>query len=240
VDQHTRPDDPADLVFRVATCNPRHGAGRFGFVSNRKLALTCRSLDADILALQEVDRFVVRSWFRDQPELIARALAHHHVATVAKPTPVGGTQCNAITSRGQFRDVETVELPRSEGQERRVALLARLTLGGSDITVACTHLQHRGGGGREQLAAVLVALSERPGPRVLAGDFNLEPGDVEPILAARGFTAAPSGPTSPANAPRRRIDYIAVDGGLRIAGSRVHAPLVGDHCPVVADLVLPA
>src|SRR5262249_59473828 len=141
------------------TC--RRGAGRSGVVPTRKLALTCRPLDADILALQEVDRFVVRSWFRDQPESIARALAHHHVATVAKQTPVGGAQCNAITSRGQFRDVETVELPRAEGQERRVALLARIALGGSDITVACTHLQHRGGGGRAQPAAVIVALTPR-------------------------------------------------------------------------------
>ena len=32
-----------------------------------------RVLDADIVAVQEVERRVIRSWFADQPALIARA-----------------------------------------------------------------------------------------------------------------------------------------------------------------------
>ncbi len=229
----TRPDE---VVLRVATFNPRHGVGRFGLVSHRGLVDSCRSLDAEILALQEVDRRVVRSWFRDQPALIARALAMHHVTARAKRTPVGGSQCNALLARGRFEDVEVVELPRNAGDESRVAVLARVVLAGASISVACAHLQHRGGNAREQLAAVLETLRRRPGPRLIAGDFNLTEKDVEPLLTARGFTAASSGPTSPAHAPRRRIDWIAVDAGLAVLGSRLHQPIVGDHCPLVADV----
>ena len=86
--------------------------------------------------------------------------------------------------------------------------------------------------------AVLETLCLRPGPRLIAGDFNLTAKDVEPLLTARGFTAAPSGPTSPARAPRRRIDWIAVDAGLAVLGSRLHQPVVGDHCPLVADIAV--
>jgi endonuclease/exonuclease/phosphatase family metal-dependent hydrolase len=231
----TRPDE---VVLRVATFNAQHGVGRLGLVSHRGLVDTCRSLDAEILALQEVDRRVIRSSFRDQPALIARALAMQHVTARAKRTPFGGSQCNALCARGHFEDVEAVDLPRHEGDENRVAVLARIVLAGASISVACTHLQHRGGNAREQLAAVLETLCLRPGPRLIAGDFNLTEKDVEPLLAARGFTAAPSGPTSPAHEPRRRIDWIAVDAGLAVLGSRLHQPIVGDHCPLVADIAV--
>ena len=229
---------PDEVVLRVATYNARHGAGRFGFVSRRGLVATCRSLDADILALQELDRYVVRSWFRDQPALVAGALAMRHATAPAKRTPVGGMQCNALAVRGGLADVEIVELPRRQGHERRVVLLAHVILAGATLTVACTHLHHRGGAGREQLAAVLEMLGGRPGPRVVAGDFNLGPDEVEPLLAARGYRAALSGPTFPASAPRQRIDWIAADGELRIATARLHSALVGDHLPVVADVVV--
>jgi endonuclease/exonuclease/phosphatase family metal-dependent hydrolase len=235
VEASARPDE---VVLRVATFNPRHGAGRFGFVSHRKLVDSCRTLDADILALQEVDRHVVRSWFRDQPALIANRLALRHVTAPAKHTPVGGWQCNALCARGQITDVEVVELPRATGSERRVALLARVVLAGGSVSVACTHLQHRRSNGPEQLAFVLDAIAARPLPRLVMGDFNLGPTIVEPLLAARAFVPAPTGPTAPARAPARRIDWIAADAGLRVVTSRLHQPLVGDHLPVGADLAL--
>jgi endonuclease/exonuclease/phosphatase family metal-dependent hydrolase len=233
VESSTRPEE---IVFRVATFNARHGAGDSGWVSHRKLLDTCRSLDSDILALQELDRRVIRSWFRDQPALIARGLATRQVTAPAKRTPVGGWQCNAVSARGRIADVEVLELPRTRGDERRVALLARVALPGGVVSVACTHLQHHHGNAPEQLASVLQALRDRPDPRVVAGDFNLDAPRAEPILAQYGFIAAPSGPTAPADRPARRIDWIAVDERLRIVGARLHRPLVSDHLPLSADL----
>jgi endonuclease/exonuclease/phosphatase family metal-dependent hydrolase len=227
---------PDDVVLRVATFNARHGARARGLVSNRKLVDTCRSLDADVLALQEVDQRVVRSWFRDQPAFIARRLAQRFVAATTKRTPVGGHQCNALCARGRIDDVEVVELPQRSGDERRVALLARVGLPGGSVSIACVHLQHRRSNGAEQLEHALAALAARPGPRCIAGDFNLQPDEVLPRLTAHGYVAAESGPTAPASAPKRRIDWIAVDAGLRIVGARLHQPLVSDHLPLSADL----
>ncbi len=234
----TPPDEPGEVVLRVATFNARHGARDNGFVSHRGLVDSCRSLDAEILALQELDRHVIRSWFRDQPAYIARSLGMEHVTAHAKRTPVGGSQCNALCARGRFEDVEVIELPREPDDERRVAIICRVVLAGATVSVACTHLQHGGGKPREQLAAVVETMFRRPTPRIIAGDFNLAEEEVEPILAARGFRAAPSGATFPARTPRRRIDWIAVDSTLEVVGSRLHQPVVGDHCPLVADIAI--
>ena len=123
--------------------------------------------------------------------------------------------------------------------ERRVALLARVKLAGATLSVACTHLQHRGGGAREQLAAVIETLIARPSPRLIAGDFNLGPEDVEPLLAARGFTAAPSGPDVSGGraATAHRLDRRRRRARACV-GARRHEPVVGDHCPLSADLAV--
>jgi endonuclease/exonuclease/phosphatase family metal-dependent hydrolase len=69
---------------------------------------------------------------------------------------------------------------------------------------------------------------------VLLGDLNLQPPRAEPILTGAGFTVASTGATFPADAPRIRLDYLAVDGcTVDSAGLGPMAP-VGDHLPVVA------
>jgi endonuclease/exonuclease/phosphatase family metal-dependent hydrolase len=107
-----------------------------------------------------------------------------------------------------------------------------------------THLQHRPARLRhlphdadDQLRAVLELLRARPRPRLLLGDLNLQPPTAGPILRAAGFTIAEHGPTYPADAPRLRLDYVAVDG-LQVQRADVApAGAISDHRAVVADLV---
>ncbi|GIU90437.1 MAG: endonuclease/exonuclease/phosphatase [Acidimicrobiia bacterium] len=223
------------LVVRVATFNAQHGARPGRLPSTHGLVETCRGLDADVLGLQEVDRHVPRTWFADQPAAVARVLGYQHRSAPAKRTPIGGRQCNALCARGSIADVEVVELPGRPQDERRVLLLARVVLPAGAVTVGVTHLA-TAGRARVQLPVVLERLDARPPPHLLLGDLNLTEGDVEPVLAAHGLQAAPSGPTFPASSPRRRIDWIAVGGGLSVGPARVHRTLVGDHCPLVADV----
>jgi endonuclease/exonuclease/phosphatase family metal-dependent hydrolase len=223
-------------VTRVATFNVRHGARPCGMVSTRALVRSCLDLDADVLALQELDERVVRSAFRDQAAVVGRALDLRRAVVRTKRTPVGGWQCNALLTRHSLVDVERVPLPSAAARESRVALLSDVVGPAGRAGVAVVHLDTRRAAAREQLETVLAALANRPGPRILAGDCNLEAGDLVPRLAAAGLRPAGSAATYPAASPRRQIDWIATDAGFTVL--RVSAPPapVSDHRPLVADL----
>jgi endonuclease/exonuclease/phosphatase family metal-dependent hydrolase len=226
---------------RVATFNAHHAADDGFFFRHRALVDTCRGLDADVLALQELDRYSPRTYFRNQPRVIARALAMKCVVAPAKHISIGGRQCNALCARGPITEVDVLQLPQPEGLEPRNAIVARVSLPGLQLTVAATHLHHRPrSNARPQLERIITALEQRPGPRVIAGDLNLDASEAVPILQAAGYTPVEVEPTSPRGAPREQIDWIACDDGLTVVHGEVHQPLVSDHLPVVATFAVRA
>jgi endonuclease/exonuclease/phosphatase family metal-dependent hydrolase len=228
-------DAPEPTVLRIATFNTRHAADD-GLFRHRALVETCRGFDADVLALQELDRYVIRTWFRNQPALVAHALAMRYVAAPAKHLPIGGRQCNALLTRGALADVEVLDLPQPPGLEPRVAIVARVVLPGLEISVACSHLHHRPrSNAAPQLATIVEALATRPGPRIIAGDLNLNEHEAIPLLRDAGYLPIEVGPTAPRIAPREQIDWIACDG-FDLVHAEVHEPLVSDHLAVVATL----
>jgi endonuclease/exonuclease/phosphatase family metal-dependent hydrolase len=233
-----------DGAIRVATFNIRHGATVDDLVRPVALARACAELDPDVLGLQEVERGNRRSWYVDQGRFVAAYLRARYAAGPAVRRSRWRTYGNGLVARGRIRDVAVVDLPRGPEREPRSAVLAVVTVGEVRISVAVTHLQHRPArlrhlpsDGARQLSAVLDALRARPSPRLLLGDLNLQPPAAQPILESAGFTVAEHGPTYPADVPRIRLDYVAVDG-LRVGDVRVagHAS-VSDHRAVVADLV---
>lgn len=244
----TTPDDgaqvstgPGPVVFRVATFNARHAADNGFFFRHRALVATCRSLDADVLALQELDRHSPRTCFRNQPNVVARSLAMKSVIAPAKHIPFGGRQCNALLARGPIRDVEVLQLPQPQGLEPRNAIVARVALPGLELTVVSTHLHHRPrSNARPQLERIVEALAARPGPRIIAGDLNLAAEEAVPLLRAAGYTPVEVEPTAPRSAPREQIDWIACDERLSAVHGEVHQPLVSDHLPVVVTFAVNA
>jgi endonuclease/exonuclease/phosphatase family metal-dependent hydrolase len=131
-----------------------------------------------------------------------------------------------------------VKLPRPSGGEPRVAIVARVDVGGIGLSVGATHLSFRKGEGAAQLAVLLDALAARDGPRLLMGDLNIGPDLVVPAVTAAGYTVAPTEATFPASAPRTRIDFVAVSG-LEIVGASTPTVGTSDHLPIVADLLVP-
>jgi endonuclease/exonuclease/phosphatase family metal-dependent hydrolase len=220
--------------FRIATYNIKHGDNGNGRVDLRRLGAACAGLSADVLAVQEVDRFARRSGFRDEMRVIARATGMAAVFGEAARRR-WRSYGNVLLARGGISDVEVIKLPRPSDGEQRVVIVARVAVNGVDLSVGATHLSFRRGEGAPQLAVVVEALGARDGPRVLLGDLNLGPEVVEPALAAAGYQVAPTGATFPASGPRSRIDYVAV-AGLEVASASTPAPGMSDHLPVVAEV----
>ncbi|MGH9025122.1 MAG: endonuclease/exonuclease/phosphatase family protein [Acidimicrobiia bacterium] len=229
------------MTLRVVTFNIRHAEGPDGCVDLGQLARDCVVLDADVLALQEVDCFVWRSGLRHQARVLARKLGVRHEFVAASRRHWFGRFGNAFFTRGEARDVERRHLPGQPGRESRAVLLGRVVAAGLEVSVAATHLQarHQSGGSPAaaltQLDAAVDALNRRPPPRVLLGDFNLGSEEAEPVLTAGGLEVAPSGPTFPAREPRVRIDYVAFSG-LAVEQVEVAHAAVSDHRPLVVDL----
>lgn len=222
--------------MRVATYNVRHGRPWRGFTSNLWLAKAVARIDADVLAVQEVERTVVRSWFVDQPALVAKAAgATAHAYAPARRLAVTGSDGVALCVRGVIHDHEVLRFPGDGRGQDRVALVAAVRAAGRDVTVVATHLQNEAAEARAQLDDMLGAIADLPRPRVLLGDLNLETGDVVGPCNAAGFTVAGGAPSAPAMRAHQRIDHIAVDG-FELAGVDVlHLP-ISDHRAVVADI----
>lgn len=225
------------MVLRLATFNIRHARPPGARSSDPSaLAAAVAELDADVLALQEVDVAVPRSGGIDLAAVAADAVPGR-VAHFAPAIPLdGGRYGNAVVVRGRLGEVEDLALP-GEG-EPRVLTLARVVVDDAPLSVGVTHLQAPRRGrtdvARGQLPWVLERLSGRPGPWALLGDLNLEPPEVEPVLAEFGFTAVASPPTFPAGRPQRRIDWIALRG-TGPARARVPDVRASDHRPLVAE-----
>lgn len=221
--------------MRVATFNIQHGRTPTGDVDVVLVSAVVAGLDADIVALQEVDVRVARSGGVDEAADIARAAGM--TSRFGAATRVGwrGRYGNALLARAPITDIEVVRLPRLVRRgERRSALLA--TVGA--VSVAVTHLSVWPPDTWVQLATVVELLGRRPEPRVLLGDLNLPPAHVVSRVRAAGLVLAGGDPSFPASEPLTRIDHIAA-AGLSIGAVSVVPTPVSDHRPVVAELTWP-
>jgi endonuclease/exonuclease/phosphatase family metal-dependent hydrolase len=230
--------------MRLGTFNIKNGLCADGSCDPEILVGACRGLNADVLALQEVDREAPRSLRADQTALVAERCHLTGLFAPARRLRDGGEYGNALLAAGEISDVEHVSLPVEPGREARAAVVAHVDVDSTPLSVAATHLQNRRGRAPgtadeageqlEQLAVVLDALARRPRPRVLLGDLNVLPEVAEPVLTDAGYEVADSEATIHVRAPKVRLDYVAVDG-LSILASEVIDTDVSDHRALVVE-----
>jgi endonuclease/exonuclease/phosphatase family metal-dependent hydrolase len=240
-----RPAAPAPVggpPLRLVTFNIRHGIEAGGVaVRLDLLAEVCASFDADVLALQEVDRFTSRVGGADLAAVVAEATGLEMAFANAIPDYRGGEYGNAVLVRGSLDDVEVFDLPRRRsagpGHEQRVVLLATAQLERAPVPVsmAATHLAVQRRMNAPQLRAVVARLAERPRPRLVIGDLNRVPRELARLRVFDGYQIAGGEPTFPQRRPVMRIDHIAVDG-LTILSSEVVPTKVSDHRALVVTV----
>lgn len=239
-------------IIRAATFNMRHGALAHPNSWRCRPGLVRRAfeqLDVDILALQEVDRFVWRSGFQDQLKTASRSTGMQAACYARTLFEQGGLYGNGLLVRGEISDTTVVTLGHdyksvsihghrvNYAREPRNAIIASIKLDGLELSVAATHLA----GSREQrykqLQKVLGTLACYPLPRVLLGDLNTQYSELMAHEAVGNMLFAGNGNTftCPTPNPYRQIDHIAVEG-LSIHTTHAMPMPVSDHLALVAEL----
>lgn len=224
--------DPNPAVLRVMTYNIRHAEGMDGKVRPEAIVKELRSGHADVIALQEVDRYQWRSGFQDQARYFAAQLGMHYTYTPAIRS--GFSQYGiALLSRYPLEAPQRFIL--SGGREPRCLLTAELHVGGRTITVATTHLGVAAPERERQLPQLLDVLERVNRPLLLMGDFN----SGSPGVQALGLTQLRFPAATSTVLKGGEIDHIFVSSDLASAVPVSVIPSrASDHLPVVAALTL--
>ena len=257
------PDQPP-IPVRLVTFNTHHGVGGDDRHDLPRLARVLAAADADVICLQEVDRwFGDRSDDVDQATLLSRALDMQLAWGPAIDEPHPGDRPrrqygNALLSRLPILISDVHRLPGSG--EPRSALRTMLELDGGTLWVTATHLTTRSAAERAEQVAALAALhTEEMASGVLVGDFNARPDAPELRPAARALhrrLGAGRGPRRPGRlallAARRGAHppgALAAPpdrpglglAGVAVAEARVlDAEGASDHLPFLVDLLIPS
>lgn len=200
-----------------------------------------RGLDADIVALQEVDMRLLAD-HRHQLDFLAAELGMHHAAG-ANIQDHRGVFGNALLSRFPIRRVRLLDLSVRRF-EPRGAIFAQLDLGGGcDCLVVATHLGLNAAERRLQVRKLLhsLAAEEADDPVVLMGDCNeWKPnhGALRGLNRRFGLSMMPR--TFPSRFPLLPLDRIWVSPRSALRRAAVYAtPLTrvaSDHLPLRAEI----
>ena len=240
-------------VLRLLTFNIRHGEGLDDRLDLGRIADVIAEQDADVVALQEVDRhYGERSGFADQAWILGRHLEMTAVfgGELREPPPAPGQPVreygSAVLSRRPIGAWRFVPLPTWPGHEGRGVLFADVVVGHRTVRIGSTHLSYEELQPRLAQARLLrQMITDDARPTVLAGDFNAGPDDAAMLPLTEVLTdvwaAVGSGPgaTFPADHPEVRIDYVLTTQDLTIeAVDVIDIGIVSDHRPVRATVSL--
>jgi endonuclease/exonuclease/phosphatase family metal-dependent hydrolase len=234
------PETRTELV--VATYNVHRWVGSDGRSDPGRARAVAAQLDADVLALQEVEG---AGPGRPEPlDVLARSLGYR---TFRGPTLEGrrGRFGNALLTRLPVRIVRQIDLS-VPGREPRGALSAELEGGGMGVTAIATHLGLAARERRWQVARLAAEVDRATGPLVLVlGDMNewlRAIGSLRPLHRRLGHAQAVR--SFPARRPLLPLDRIWVRPRCRVARlGAVRTPLArlaSDHLPVRAVVHLGA
>jgi endonuclease/exonuclease/phosphatase family metal-dependent hydrolase len=249
---------------RIATFNILNGRSPDDdCVGEDRFCRSITALDADLLALQEVDRDQPRSGGADLTALAAGAMgaAEHRFVAALTGTPDGwrgatGTEPDGTASYGIALlsrypvtawhvvglGAAAVRVPhRPPGRlrvdwvrdEPRVALLADVDTPLGPLRIAATHLSFLPLSNGRQLHRLVRSLGRSQGPTVLTGDLNMSPRRARRIT---GMTSLATGATFPAHSPAVQLDHVLADRPLPTSYDGPVRLEVSDHQALYVDL----
>lgn len=220
---------------------------RFGeLASMEEIGSYIKSLDADIVALQECDWATYR-------ERAPKQNGVKFINELARETGMFGIYAKTIDYRGGYYGIgllsrypivrsERILLPHSKGTEQRAMLLADIELpDGQIVSYVCTHLEVSSSELRlEQVKFIQKKVKGIKNPVFLAGDMNAEPDSPEMTFLRKGWDELTNRElTFSTMSPSIKIDYIYAKkgAGVKLIETAVDRQrLLSDHFPIYADV----
>ena len=245
-----------DLVFRIVSYNIHGCVDANRQVDPLTIHRILQQLDADIIALQEVDGATTLYPGRHQADIIGKRLKQNYVYF---PTDDEGLRAFglAVISRFKIRDAHFDWLPNLHprlNMRKRAALRVTLDTPAGNLHVVNTHLSIYKLESYKQAKALLAGswLDEISAdePVILCGDFNAGPTSTTYRMISRSFTdvqkALNNGrrpkPTFHARSTHWRIDHIFVSPHFKPIEVEVprsqDTQTASDHLPLSAEMAL--
>lgn len=223
-------------VIKVMTYNIHRGINKNGELDLDGIAEVIKNSGAEIIALQEVERFSVRTGFRDQIKYVADKLSMKY-AFGKSINILNGQYGNGILSKYPIEEYEVSELP-SEG-EQRILLRAGLNIHGNSISFYNTHLGLKQSERDIQIEEIIRRISEDK-VFILAGDFNTRVdklGEInEKYIDCASFQNNDSKVTFEKEGLSERIDYLFVSKNFEVKEYDVLKSYASDHYPAISIL----
>jgi len=198
-----------------------------------------KSMDPDIVGLIEVDTGSIRSRGINQAETIAAELgmnssyeSKYRVKSIHQLLPIIRKQGNAFLAA-----------PRVHGESFHYfdtgikRLIIELEM--DEFSVYLVHLSLKYRHRHLQLRKLYDLISESRKPVMVAGDFNTFWGENEIYLFMRaaGLRSANelSLPSYPSRSPRKELDFVLYQEGIRITHFEIPQVRHSDHLPLICD-----
>jgi endonuclease/exonuclease/phosphatase family metal-dependent hydrolase len=216
---------PLDRPLKIANYNIKSGV----WSTFDDVAAVVEALDADVIALEEVDNGLERSDHVDQSLALAERIGAERIFAGAWEKD-GGTYGIALLSRVPVLQSERFELPEASGFEPRVGIDANVCAGDRELRIVASHADFLPWSAK----AHAEALGERiagDDDVVLAGDFNIPPEHESIVgIVKRGFRDVIAEFTDEPTFADSRIDYVMTDRNVNEA--HVVDSDASDHKPV--------
>ena len=201
-----------------------------------------KTVDPDIVGLIEVDTGSIRSRNVNQAEKIAADLGMNS----SYETKYGEKSFNQILPIVRKQGNAFMAAPRVHGERFHYfdtgikRLIIELEM--DDFAIFLVHLSLKYRHRHLQLRRLYDLIQDTKKPVVVAGDFNTFWGvnEIYLFMKAAGLTSANAEglPTYPSRSPRKELDSVLYQDGIKVTRFEVPDVRHSDHLPLVCDFEL--
>jgi len=207
-----------------------------------EIARFIKSVDPDVVGLIEVDTGSIRSRNVNQAEKLADDLGMN----TSYETKYGEKSINQLLPIVRKQGNAFMAAPRVHGEKFHYfdtgikRLIIELEM--DDYAIFLVHLSLKYRHRHLQLRRLYDLIQETKKPVLVAGDFNTFWGENEIYLftKAAGLKSAnvESRPTYPSRSPRKELDFVLYQDGIKVTSFDIPDVKLSDHLPLVCDFEL--